>query len=521
MSRLKAIWKAIVKGEESVASTAHRVDPSGVASIADTAKPRIKLSTDGSMREVTGPLNDAITALQPKRLHISQLDPQLEALRLQAKKLEQIDVTVVSNRTPTEVRDALMLGQKISPTEFKKFASAQRGVALETEYQDTVKALHQITLSGKRTNTEELFKQISAIRKDQDFVHAGTATSNSRTVNGIEKDFFAGKQLDEKQLEKLRAFYNKHYYEGVPVSSPTTMMGSGTMGGQIVSVAKQLLDKMNDGKSVGMSISRAIEGATGISWLPRARIAVPAALAVGVAGTNVDYVFNGPSKPGLSIAQLVPAAALINFEPDLSEAAQLNFMAFQRNPQLLTAEKGPDGQPNKFRLYMDALKNNDQVTMQRQGLTKDQQDAIARITLATKAGIDANAEKAKANAAADQQTQVEQQADVALRAQNSVLGAAGRDRSMRPEDYEAAARGSLNRAETQQRLNQLGGAMGILNQNQIDAIAKSMAEASGGAPTLNKDAQRKVEATVDAQTASMAPDEKATVKKYLLAPAGP
>ena len=293
------------------------------------------------------------------------------------------------------------------------------------------------------------------------------------------------------------------------------------MGGQIVSVAKQLLDKMNDGKSVGMSISRAIEGATGISWLPRARIAVPAALAVGVAGTNLDYVFNGPSKPGLSIAQLVPAAALINFEPDLSEAAQLNFMAFQRNPQLLTAEKGPDGQQNKFRLYMDALKKNDQVTMQAQGLTKDQQDAIARITLATKAGIDANAEKAKANAAADQQTQVEQQADVALRAQNSVLGAAGRDRSMRPEDYEAAARGSLNRAETQQRLNQLGGAMGILNQNQIDAIAKSMAEASGGAPTLNKDAQRKVEATVDAQTASMAPDEKATVKKYLLAPAGP
>ncbi len=146
------------------------------------------------------------------------------------------------------------------------------------------------------------------------------------------------------------------------------------------------------------------------------------------------------------------------------------------------------------------------------GASLEQTDA--RIAEAGRDKRKALTEEAAANTA-------QQQADVALAAQRSVLDAAKRDRSRTVEDYEAAARGSLNRADAQQRLNQLGGSMGILNQNQIDAIAKSMAEASGGAPTLNKDAQRKVEATVDAQTASMAPDEKATVKKYLLAPAGP
>jgi hypothetical protein len=442
-------------------------------------------------------LFDNLSILQPARHKIEELDTKYEVIRKSAREggliVDHLSQGHVS-RNARDVRLALLDGKPVTGHEFNIMHFADRQMSIMTEYEASLHAIKSIEAGSRRGEVKKIFDRMDELRKDDDFVPP-QSQSQARTVNGIKADWYKAASIDNDQFNKLKEYFIKYYDNSSELSFANKIMG-----------------KPSAGAAVGPSISRAFYASTGVA-LWRARVVAPLVLAGGISGvigSNIDYVLNGPDEPGFSIAQMLPVAAWLNFEPNLMEVSQLSLMAFRRNPHLYE-QKELDGKPNPFYNYIEALNRGDIATMQAQGLSKDQQEALGRIASAPKQGLVEATEAAKAQAARDTAYREAQEARLARGVLQAVIDS---------NKNSAAASAGISAAELNRKLEIFANpALAIITPEQKDMLVKMIQEASGGDGYMTPDETQQFEAAVDADIETgLDTSTKQIVMKDLLGP---
>jgi hypothetical protein len=463
-----------------------------------------RLAASRKATQDTSVANQLVDGISPKRKVIEDVDASLEGLSKHLRENNLLTSATGEPRKVKEITEAIRNGEAISIDEFRAFKSAQRSESLQSEYMETVRALERVKSSGKKGDTIAAFDRLSSLRKDADFGLEKTASSGNRPTH-IEHEMFAGKNLSDGQFERIRSFYRKWFFQDQGVTPGLQGTLPGTSGApQILSIASQMLGKMSDGKSIGVSLARKVEEVSGVG-IPRIRFAVPAAFLATTALTNVDYLFLSGPEAGYGLAQMLPVTYLMpgTYKNDLSQSADLSLMSLQRHPEVFNDPNDP------FAIYLKAYNANDTATMAASPLSVDQQEAVRAYKV----------DLPKALSESGKLKVETQQAETEAALQNSAV-------QSRVSAAQSANQFGTSGGEpllTEERMTEGFNALADpdfgtgFKAEQISALKKMWAESAGRDRALSANEQDLFRNRIEADTAlGMTPEMKKTAITYLL-----